>query len=103
MDTHTAVAYDAAQQYKAACPDHAPVVILSTASPYKFPTAVLEALGEKAGDDEFAAMARLEAVTGVPMPKNLRGLRDRSVRHRDVIERSDMLRYVLDKAVQKRW
>ena len=99
MDTHTAVAYDAAQQYKAACPDHRPVVILSTASPYKFPAAVLEALGEALGPDEFAAMERLAAVTKVPMPKNLQGLRERLVRHRDVIEPGEMLSYVLDKAV----
>ena len=103
MDTHTAVACDVARQYKAACPDHAPLVILSTASPYKFPAAVLEALGEEAGEDEFGAMARLEEITGVPMPRNLRGLKDRPVRHRDVIDRADMLEYVLDKAVQERW
>ena len=103
MDTHTAVAYEAARQYKAACSDHGPVVILSTASPYKFPAAVLEALGEEPGEDEFAAMERLEALTGVPMPKNLRGLRERPVRHRDVIDRADMLNYVLDKAMQARW
>ncbi len=103
MDTHTAVAYHVAQQYKAACPDHAPLVILSTASPYKFPAAVLEALGEDPGADEFSAMARVEEITSVPMPKNLRTLRERPVRHRDVIERSEMLPYVLDKAVQKEW
>ncbi|MBQ9323865.1 MAG: threonine synthase, partial [Clostridia bacterium] len=103
MDTHTAVAYDAAQQYKAACPSHAPVVILSTASPYKFPTAVLEALGEDPSADEFAAMDRLEESSGVPLPKNLRGLRERPVRHRDVIEPKDMLSYVLEKAIQKEW
>ena len=103
MDTHTAVAYDAAQQYKAAYPGHAPVVILSTASPYKFPAAVLEALGEDPGADEFAAMDRLEKSTGVPLPKNLQGLRERPVRHRDVIEPKDMLSYVLEKAVQKEW
>ena len=103
MDTHTAVAYDVAQQYKAACPDHAPVVILSTASPYKFPAAVLEALGEDPGADEFKAMARVEEITSVPMPKNLRTLKERPVRHRDVIGPDDMLQYVLDKAVQKEW
>ena len=103
MDTHTAVAYDVAQQYKAACPDHAPVVILSTASPYKFPAAVLEALGEDPGADEFKAMARVEQITSVPMPKNLRTLKERPVRHRDVIGPDDMLQYVLDKAVQKEW
>ena len=103
MDTHTAVAYDVAQRYKAAYPGHAPVVILSTASPYKFPAAVLEALGEDLGADEFAAMDRLEKSTGVPLPKNLQGLRERPVRHRDVIEPKDMLSYVLEKAVQKEW
>ena len=103
MDTHTAVAYDVAQQYKAACPDHAPVVILSTASPYKFPAAVLEALGEDPGADEFMAMARVEEITSVPMPKNLRTLKERPVRHRDVIGPDDMLQYVLDKAVQEKW
>ena len=103
MDTHMAVAYDVAQQYKAACPDHAPVVILSTASPYKFPAAVLEALGEDPGADEFKAMARVEEITSVPMPKNLRTLKERPVRHRDVIGPDDMLQYVLDKAVQKEW
>ncbi len=103
MDTHTAVAYDVAQQCKAACPDHGPVVILSTASPYKFPAAVLEALGEDPGEDEFKAMERVEAITGVPMPRNLKSLRERPIRHRDVIERADMLAYVLDKAGQKEW
>ena len=103
MDTHTAVAYDVAQQYKAACPDHAPVVILSTASPYKFPAAVLEALGGDPGADEFKAMDRVEEITSVPMPKNLRALKERPVRHRDVIGPDDMLQYVLDKAVQEKW
>ena len=103
MDTHTAVAYDVAQQYKAACPDHAPVVILSTASPYKFPAAVLEALGEDPGADEFGAMARVEELTAMPMPKDLRTLRERPVRHRDVIGPEGMLGYVLEKAIRKEW
>ena len=44
-DTHTAVAWNVAQQYKAARPNHHPLVVLSTASPYKFPEAVLRSLG----------------------------------------------------------
>ena len=102
-DTHTAVAWDVAQQYKAACPDHANVVILSTASPYKFPTAVLEGIGHSAKGDEFDVMERLRNETGVPIPKNLTGLREREVRHRDVIDREQMLDYVLNKASQKEW
>ena len=97
-DTHTAVAWDVAQQYKKENADHNAVVVLSTASPYKFPAAVLEGIGEKAEGDEFDVMEQLHDVTGVPVPKNLAGLRSREVRHRDVIEQGDMLAYVLKRA-----
>lgn len=102
-DTHTAVAWDVAQQYKNANPDHNPIVILSTASPYKFPAAVLEGIGETAQGDEFAVMEQLHAVTGVPVPKNLAGLKEREVLHRDVIAPEEMLSYVLSKAEEKDW
>ena len=94
-DTHTAVAWDVAQQYKKENPAHNAVVVLSTASPYKFPAAVLEGIGEQAKGDEFDVMEQLHDVTGVPVPKNLAALREREVRHRDVIERDEMLDYVL--------
>ena len=102
-DTHTAVAWNVAQQYKAANPAHAPVVVLSTASPYKFPAAVLGGLGEKAEGDEFAVMEQLERLTGIPAPKNLRGLRERPVRHTTVLDREEMLPFVLEKAQEKQW
>ena len=102
-DTHTAVAWDVAQQYKAANPDHNPVIILSTASPYKFPAAVLEGIGASAKGDEFDVMEQVRNETGIPIPKNLSGLREREVRHRDVIDRDKMLDYVLNKATTKDW
>ncbi|MBQ1242250.1 MAG: threonine synthase [Oscillospiraceae bacterium] len=102
-DTHTAVAWQVAQQYKAANPEHASVVVLSTASPYKFPAAVLKALGESAGEDEFADMEKLEKLTGVAIPKNLSDLRSRAVRHTTVLDVDEMLDFVLAKAQQKEW
>ena len=102
-DTHTAVAWHVAQEYKAACPDHNPVVILSTASPYKFPVAVWEGLGKAAQEDEFAVMDDLCRATGVPIPKNLQGLQEKEVRHRDVIKKEDMLSYVLGKVKEDAW
>ena len=89
------MAWNVAQQYKAANPGHAPVVVLSTASPYKFPAAVLSALGEDTGDNEFAMMEQLHRITGMEIPKNLRGLEGRPVRHKDVIDKDKMLDYVL--------
>ena len=100
-DTHTAVAWNVAQQYKKENPDHNAVVVLSTASPYKFPAAVLEGIGEQAGGDEFDVMEQLHEVTGVPVPKNLATLREREVRHRDVIDQDEMLKYVLGKAARE--
>jgi len=91
IDTHTAVARNAAQAFGRA---QGQTVILSTASPYKFPAAVLSALGADCGGDEFAMMDALEAATGVPMPANLRGLRERPVLHRDCVAPADMLAYV---------
>ena len=102
-DTHTAVAWDVAQQYKKENADHNAVVVLSTASPYKFPAAVLEGIGESAKGDEFDVMEQLHDVTGVPVPKNLASLREREVRHRDVIAQEEMLDYVLRKAAQPKW
>ena len=97
MDTHTAVAWNVAEQYRAATGGDRPLVVLSTASAYKFPAAVLEALGEVPDVDEFVTMDRLAEKTGVPVPSNLRGLRERSVLHKDVIDREQILDYVLKK------
>ncbi len=103
LDPHTAVAWTVADQFSHTHHDGAPVVVLSTASPYKFPAAVLSALGQWVSDDEFAVMDDLHACTGVPVPKNLAALREKPVRHRDVIDREDMLSYVLRKAGEKQW
>ncbi len=99
-DPHTAVAWHAADAFMEQA-DGAPVIVLSTASPYKFPAAVLSALGEEPGDDEFAMMDKLSALTGTPIPKNLATLREKQVRHKDVIDKDAMLDYVLGKIQSK--
>lgn len=92
-DPHTAVAWSAAEQVR--LEDGAPVMVLSTASPYKFPAAVLGALEGGCDGDEFAMMERLHRLTGTEVPRNLAGLQGRPVRHRDVIDKEQMLDYVL--------
>ena len=93
MDTHTAVAWKVAEETKGANP----IVILSTASPYKFPAAVLSALGEEPGEDEFAVMDRLNTLTGVPIPAGLQGLKEKTVRHTTVIDKEAMASFVMRK------
>ena len=102
-DTHTAVGWNVADQYLAATGARRPLVVLSTASPYKFPAAVLKAIGAEAEGDEFRVMEQLQELTGVPMPGNLSGLRDKDVLHRDVIEKDEILDYVLRKIAEPEW
>ena len=94
-DPHTATGWVVAEDYVNQTGDNRPMVVLSTASPYKFPAAVLAAL-EDAGDmDEFAKMERLQAVSGVPVPENLSGLQQKTERHTGVIEKDQMLSFVM--------
>ena len=62
------------------------MVVLSTASPYKFPRDVLTALGETAPESDFAAMAALNVKTGCPVPASLSVLNTLPVRFNTVIE-----------------
>ena len=94
-DTHTASGWAVAEDYVNQTGDSRPMVILSTASPYKFPAAVLAALGETAKGDEFDRLEQLCAVTGVPIPKNLAALRTKPELHKSVIDKDKMLDFVL--------
>ena len=94
-DTHTAVGWAVAENYVNQTGDHRPLVVLSTASPYKFPKAVLEAIGGDLSGDEFTLMERLEAMTQVPTPKNLATLKGKPERHTGVIDKNAMLDYIL--------
>jgi len=94
-DTHTASGWAVAEDYVNQTGDKRPMVVLSTASPYKFPAAVLDAIGGDTRGDEFTQMERLEAVTGVKIPQNLAGLRRKPERHTGVIDKDAMLSFVL--------
>ena len=93
-DPHTAVAARAAREYKKDRVSDAPLVILSTASPYKFPAAVLAAIGGKTGADEFAQMDSLASLTGVPVPRALASLRGKKELHGDVIGVGEIIPYI---------
>ena len=94
-DPHTAAGWAVAEDYVNQTGDSRPMVVLSTASPYKFPAAVLEAIGGDLSGDEFDLMARLEAMSGVAIPKNLATLKGKPERHTGVINKEQMLDYIL--------
>lgn len=101
-DPHTAVAWGVRGKVKADLTGKA-CVVLSTASPYKFAPAVLEALGENVSEDEFDCMESLNKFTGVAVPANLLGLRALPILHKDCVPKDEMLRYVLRKAGESQW
>ena len=89
MDPHTAVAAYVLGQYREQTGDHTLTVLLSTASPYKFAEDVLASLrGAEAvkGMNAFACAEELERLSGAPMPKQVRELRNLPIRHQTVCE-----------------
>lgn len=95
MDTHTAVAYSVYEAWKASEEGNgAPTVILSTASPYKFVSSVLRALGHTPTEDGFRDMQALSDISGMPIPHGLAKLRTATVHHTDITEPSEMQTYV---------
>ena len=96
-DTHTAVAFNVAEKFQEETGNKNKTVVLSTASPYKFSNAVSEALGINTDGDEFDIMYGLNKATNVPVPNGLNNLKGKEVKHTDVINKDEMLNYVLKK------
>ncbi len=95
-DTHTAVAVKVYNDYKAATGDTTKTIIASTASPYKFSAAVLEALEKGNSDiDEYAKVDRIAELSDIPVPAALADLKNKPERFTDVIEKADQKNYVL--------
>ena len=94
-DTHTSVAINVYNQYVEKTGDKTPVVIASTASPYKFSHSVLEAVAPEAiSDDEFAMVEQLHKITNAPVPKPISELQNLEVRFNNVTEAASMPEYV---------
>ena len=71
------------------------MVVVSTASPYKFNESVLTALGESIdGMDEFQLLDKLAGVNSNPIPAGLESLKNAQIIHSDVIEKDEMIKAV---------
>ena len=90
LDTHTAVAWNVAGQYRTKSGSDRPLVVVSTASPFKFCKSVLEALGETSFAAGTDIIAQLAQKTGKPAPAPLAGLAGKAVRFTDVTGKDEM-------------
>lgn len=97
LDPHTAVGVHVLRQLRQKGEVQDPCVILATASCYKFSRDVHEALFGHCDLDEWSAMEQLSARTGLPIPTALQGLREKSIRHTDKIEKDAIVDYVRQK------
>ena len=94
MDTHTGVALAVNIKYHEFLNkdkdekdfDKTPVVVLSTANPYKFPQDVLYCLSGNDVKDSFKGIKRLNLLTAMKPPKSLLDLRYRPLRFKTVVD-----------------
>ena len=91
LDTHTAVAYLAAEQYQQETLDKTHTIVLSTASAFKFSKDVLKALKQNSTNlDSFQQNELLEKITGQATPQKIKDLKNSPVIHKQVINKQDM-------------
>ncbi len=95
-DTHTAVAIYAAECYGAATGETIPMVVDSTASPYKFANNVYRSLTAADPSSDLAALDELSELTKTEIPYPHAGLAARKVNFTAVCDKSEMAKAVLE-------
>lgn len=98
MDTHTACAMYAAANYMAGeeTKDGNPMVVVSTASPYKFPQDVMYAVTGNDIKDSFKAIKHLNIATAMKVPASLSKLRDKPIRFKETADKDKLYAKVLE-------
>lgn len=92
IDPHTAVAAAAYEKYRKETGDETITVIASTASPYKFPRAVLNSIERKYdGVDDFELFSELEKLSGVSVPKAIDDILHAPVKHDTVCDKDKLI------------
>jgi len=91
IDPHTAVAFAAWRKYSKADINKTKTVVVSTASPYKFPRDVMKSLDESyATVGEFDLAEKMSILTGHPIPGAVKDLNKKPVLHKTVCAKNAM-------------
>ena len=94
IDTHTAVGFNIYNRYHQRSNDETKTVFASTASPFKFAPAVMDALrgaGYSNGRSNETIINELSEESGIEIPATLKDIAKREIRHNTVIEKDQML------------
>lgn len=93
VDPHTAVALNVYEQHA----DNTKSVILSTASPYKFPASVCKAIDPAIEpEDEWQLFDLVRERSGLEVPASLAGLKEKAVRFGTVCQAPEMSDQICD-------
>ncbi len=91
IDTHTAVASFVCDEYKAKTGDNTPVVIASTASPYKFTRSVMNAIDpEYDKKTDFELIDDLAKLSNTTVPRAIEDIRSAPVLHKTECDVNEM-------------
>lgn len=90
MDTHTGVAMSVAERFEAMLDEDKdaerhPMIVVSTASPYKFPQDVLYALTGNDVKDSYKGVKRIHLLTAMKVPECLKEIRYKPPRFKTVV------------------
>ena len=99
VDTHTAVGFNIYKRYYQRSGDETKTVFVSTASPFKFAPAVMDALngaGYSNGRSDEVISNELSEESGLPIPYGLKDINKKPVLHNLLIEKDQMRQTVLD-------
>jgi threonine synthase len=97
IDPHTAVGYNVYRKYVRESGDRSKTVIVSTASPFKFPGSVSRAIDKKyAGVDEFSLLETLADISGQKIPEAIKDIAKRKVLHIKVCRPGQMKDVIWD-------
>lgn len=93
IDTHTAVGFNIYNRYHQRSKDEAKTIFASTASPFKFAPAVMDAIrgaGYSNGRSTEVIIKELSEESGLVIPEGLAGISSKEVRHTTRIEKDQM-------------
>jgi threonine synthase len=82
------------EKYRTESGDDKITVVISTASPYKFPRSVVTAIDGGAAGDDFAIGERLHDIIGGPVPPAIAEARTAPVCHQNHCAVADMVQVV---------
>jgi threonine synthase len=94
LDPHTAVAAAVYKKYQGITFDDTKTIIMSTAHPYKFASAVYEAVMQVVEPDAFRAAEELNDISALPVPKSIACIKNKKRLHTKTIKKEEIKMFI---------